>query len=228
MWFVENFLLTKRCHTPCAVFILPKVTLALCHMYLCVDHYWGQVIYILLPNTKNSQMLWPTANTPYQFASSHCATKSIASLSNWQLMAWNHQNLKEGNLPLQTSPQILQTSCLDMLWDNMVTMHWQLSVYHLTIPWPDLQRSHYGYQASCPCFFMSSCSEGYSIHCVLTRALPRLKLLLKDGNLATHFRSLRLKLQDNPEQWSKNNLAETNSQTQTKRNPLGSSISLTG
>jgi hypothetical protein len=62
-----------------------RFTLALCHMYLCVDHYWGQVIYILLPNTKNSQMLWPTANTPYQSASSHCATKSIASLSNWQL-----------------------------------------------------------------------------------------------------------------------------------------------
>jgi hypothetical protein len=52
--------------------------------------------------------------------------------------------------------------------------------------------------------------------------------MLKDGNLATHLRSLRLEPQDNPEQWSNNNLVETNSQTQTKRNPLGSSISLTG
>ncbi len=135
-------------------------------------------------------------------------------------MAWKHQNLKEGNLPLQTSPQILQTSCLDMLWDNMVTMHWQLSVCHLIIPWPDLRQSHYSYQASCPCFFMSSCSEGYSIHCLLAQAhVERWK--------SCHPLK-KFELQDNPEQWSNNNLVETNSQTQTKRNPLGSSISLTG
>jgi hypothetical protein len=167
MWFVEDFLLTKRCHNPCAVFILLKVTLALCHMYLCVDDYWGQVIYILPPNTKNSQMLWPTANTPYQFASVHCATKSIARLSNWQL-----NGLKA------PKPQRRKSSITNFTSDSanimsghvVVTMHWQLSVCHLTIPWPDLLQSHYSYQASCPCFFMSPCSEGYSIHWLLAQA----------------------------------------------------------
>jgi hypothetical protein len=110
-----------------------------------------------------------------------------------------------------------------MLWDNMVT-------YALTIvslpPYNTLARfTAKPLQLSSlavPVFLCLHAQRGTAY------IVYRLKLMLKDGNLATHLRSLRLELQDNPEQWSNNNLVETNSQTQTKRNPLGSSISLTG
>lgn len=135
-----------------------------CTTFLCKKHKFMKKWFL---HTKNSQMLWPTANTPYQFASSHCATKAIASLSNWQLnglKASKPQRRKSSITNFTSdSPNIMSGHVVGqhgyLCTDNcqFATLQYLGQIYSKAITVIKL---------SCPCFFMSSCSEGYSIHCL--------------------------------------------------------------